>query len=67
MLCVQVVKSEHERQLEKHQGGGSSMDWDSGRKWTTSSAPKVVGGRGGQPRNHALAVELYNFNETPGY
>ena len=41
---IQVVKSEHERQRELHQGGGGgSMDWDSGRQWG-SSAPKVGGG-----------------------
>ncbi len=33
MSHLRVVKSEHERQKELHQGGGASMDWDTGRKW----------------------------------
>ena len=45
MSHLKVVKSDHERQLERHQaggggGGGGSMDWDSGRKWG-AAAPKV--------------------------
>ena len=41
MSHLKVVKSEHQRQLELHQGGGaSSVDWDSGRSWGTG-APKV--------------------------
>ena len=39
MSHLKVVKSDHERQLERHQAGGS-VDWDSGRKWGTA-APKV--------------------------
>ena len=43
MSHLKVVKSDHERQLERHQagGGGGSMDWDSGRKWG-AAAPKVL-------------------------
>ena len=40
MSHLKVVKSDHERQLERHQAGGGSMDWDSGRKWG-ATAPKV--------------------------
>ena len=44
MSHLKVVKSDHERQLERHQAGGGaggSMDWDSGRKWG-AAAPKVL-------------------------
>ncbi len=33
MSHLKVVKSDHQRQRELHQGGGASMDWDSGRTW----------------------------------
>ena len=43
MSHLKVVKSDHQRQLELHQGGGASLtsvDWSSGRKWG-SGVPKV--------------------------
>ena len=41
MSHLRVVKSDHERQRELHQGGGASIDWDSGRKWGNSSTAAV--------------------------
>lgn len=40
MSHLKVVKSDHQRQREIHQGGGASMNWDSGRSWA-ASVPKV--------------------------
>lgn len=40
MSHLKVVKSDHQRQRELHQGG-ATMDWDSGRTW---------GGGGGAPK-----------------
>lgn len=41
MSHLKVVKSDHQRQRELHQGGGgATMDWDSGRAWG-GPAPKV--------------------------
>lgn len=42
MSHLRIVKSDHQRQRELHQGGGASMDWDSGIKWG-SNVPKVSG------------------------
>ncbi len=39
MSHLRLVKSEHERQKELHQGGAASMDWDTGKKWSNRSAP----------------------------
>ena len=33
MSHLRVVKSEHERARELHQGGGGVMDWDTGQRW----------------------------------
>ncbi len=34
MSHLKIVKSDHQRQKELHQGGGgASKDWNSGRKW----------------------------------
>ena len=41
MSHLRVVKSEHERQKELHQQG-TSMDWETGRKWG-GGAVKVRG------------------------
>jgi integrator complex subunit 4 len=40
MSHLKIVKSDHQRQRELHQGGGATMDWESGRKWG-GGAPKV--------------------------
>lgn len=40
MSHLKLVKSEHQRQRELHQGGGATMDWDTGLKWG-SGVPKV--------------------------
>ncbi len=45
MSHLRIIKSDHQRQLELHQRGGS-VDWDSGRSWGMG-APKVSGGGGG--------------------
>ena len=45
MSHLKVVKSDHQRQRELHQGGGAgggaSMDWDSGRTWGGGGPAKV--------------------------